>query len=240
VTQTVSGQNGQIRNVFVYLRNISHSRPDDLDVLLVAPGGQTVMLMSDVCGGIPIPNGRTLRFNDDDPPMPDGGPCTLPSGAGGNFRPTDVIQPPETSLPAPAPPGPYGTSLDALNGLNPNGTWRLYIHDDLREHSGYLESFQISFDLAPPADLDVIAPNSAITGHPDSRTASRRARFTFSATEVGSSFACRIDTRAWASCSSPKSYTRLTTGRHQFQVRATDKAGNVDATPAVWRWRIRR
>ncbi len=237
LVQTVSGQNGPIREIFVYLQQPSHTYPDDLDVLLVAPSGQKIMLMSDACGGTDVPNGLTWRFNDRDPAMPDEGKCG-PGGAGPNFAPTD--HQPGESLPTPAPPGPYGTSLSALVGQSPNGEWRLFVADDRNADSGYLQGFSVSFSLAPPADLDVTAPDSAITEHPDSRTKSRRAKFTFTATEVGSTFECRIDNRAWGSCASPKSYARLTTGRHQFQVRATDKAGNRDATPATWGWRIRR
>lgn len=246
LAQTVTGQNGRIRDMFVYLRNIGHSRPDDLDVLLVAPGGQKVMLMSDACGGMSPRLGTTFRFNDDDPPMPDGGPCnTVRFGGGSNFRPTNFGS--DDTLPAPAPPGPYGTSLDALRGLDPNGTWRLFVHDDLRDHSGYLDGFQVSFDLAPPSDVpppppetDRTAPHTTIAQGPQGRTRSRQARFTFSATETPATFQCRIDRKAWTSCTSPKTYRGLAKGRHVFAVRASDKAGNQDPTPATRSWRIRR
>jgi hypothetical protein len=34
------------------------------------------------------------------------------------------------------PPPPYGTALSALNGGNPNGTWELFVQDDVIEDSG--------------------------------------------------------------------------------------------------------
>jgi subtilisin-like proprotein convertase family protein len=235
---TVTGQIGRIEDVFVYLPNLSHTRPDDLDVLLVAPGGQKVMLMSDACGGIPTPDGTTFRFNDDDPAMPDQGICsTGPGGSGVNYAPTNHA--PSDSLPAPAPPGPYGTSLGVLDGLGPNGIWRLYVHDDLTAHTGYLDSFFLSFDLAPPI-ADTTAPSSSIAGHPAAVTKARQARFTFTATESPATFECRLDNRAWTSCTSPRTHTQLAVGRHLFRVRASDAAGNQDATPATWTWRIRR
>ena len=43
---------------------------------------------------------------------------------------------------------------------------------------------------------------------------------------------------SWAACSSPKSYSGLAVGSHQFSVRATDAAGNVDATPAIFGWTV--
>jgi subtilisin-like proprotein convertase family protein len=235
--ESITGMNGSIEDVFVYLHNISHNRPDDLDIVLVAPGGQKVLLMSDACGGIPIPNGTTFRFNHDDPPVPDHGICnTGPGGSGVNFSPTDHA--PADSLPAPAPSGPY-TSLAALRGTSPNGVWRLYVHDDLTDRSGYLQDFSLSFDLGPQVP-DTIAPNTVINSGPGATTRARQARFVFAASEAGVAFQCRLDSKAWASCTSPRTYRRLSVGQHQVRVRATDAAGNRDASPATWQWRIRR
>src|SRR4029079_457612 len=51
-------------------------------------------------------------------------------------------------------------------------------------------------------------------------------------------FECQLDGGGWSSCSSPKSYTGLSQGSHTFQVRATDGAGNTDASPASFTWTI--
>lgn len=66
------------------------------------------------------------------------------------------------------------------------------------------------------------------------------ARILFSTSEPGSGFACKLDGRPYAPCRSPKVYPRLPAGRHRFLVRATDPAGNVDATPATRLFRIER
>jgi hypothetical protein len=50
------------------------------------------------------------------------------------------------------------------------------------------------------------------------------------------SFECRLDWRAWADCTSPQTYAELAVGRHWASVRATDAAGNVDASPDWARW----
>jgi secreted trypsin-like serine protease len=92
---------------------------------------------------------------------------------------------------------------------------------------------------AVPVDTD--PPQTEITSHPHKRleTAKRRvrARFAFRADEP-SSFECRLDGAAFASCSSPFS-DRVSRGRHRFEVRATDEQGNVDSSQARFRWRVR-
>jgi peptidoglycan/xylan/chitin deacetylase (PgdA/CDA1 family) len=88
--------------------------------------------------------------------------------------------------------------------------------------------------------VDTIAPNTTITSGPSGTITSSSATFTFTATEAGATFECRLDTGAWAACTSPKAYTGLATGSHTFRVRAKDAAGNVDGSPATRSWKRRR
>jgi Bacterial Ig-like domain len=85
--------------------------------------------------------------------------------------------------------------------------------------------------------VDTAAPQTTIGDAPPATTSSTSATFTFSS-EAGATFECALDGAAFASCTSPRQYTGLATGGHQFQVRATDAAGNVDGTPAVHTWTI--
>jgi hypothetical protein len=68
----------------------------------------------------------------------------------------------------------------------------------------------------------------------------RKATFSFASGERGSTFSCKLDDRKRAACTSPKTYKRLKPGKHAFRVRARDRAGNLDASPAVKRFTIRK
>ncbi|KAA1395692.1 FG-GAP-like repeat-containing protein [Aeromicrobium ginsengisoli] len=78
---------------------------------------------------------------------------------------------------------------------------------------------------------DITPPNTTITGGPTGPI-NQAPTFTFTSSEPGSTFACRVDDAAFSACSSPRSPAGLADGLHTFDVRATDAAGNVDPTPA--------
>ena len=70
--------------------------------------------------------------------------------------------------------------------------------------------------------------------------AKRRVTFRFASGEAGSKFLCKLDKKKYKLCTSPKTYKRLKPGKHVFRVKARDRAGNVDKTPKVERFRIKR
>ena len=72
------------------------------------------------------------------------------------------------------------------------------------------------------------------------KQAQRTATFRFASGEPGSTFACKLDAQKFRPCTSPKTYRKLKPGKHVFRVKARDRAGNVDATPAVKRFRIKK
>lgn len=147
----VRGLTGTIVDVNVTLHGFSHTWPDDVDILLVGPGGQSVLLMSDAGGGgeTNVVNNITLTFDQSSVNLlSDEGPLQT-----GVYLPTDY---PGASTPdavPPAPPGPYVSTLDIFNGTDPNGIWSLYVQDDTPGDSGIINggwSLEITTG-SPPA-----------------------------------------------------------------------------------------
>ncbi len=86
------------------------------------------------------------------------------------------------------------------------------------------------------ADID--PPETTISSGPSGTVDAQSASFGFSSSERRSRFECRLDSEAWSRCSSPQSYSSLAAGSHVFSVRATDRAGNVDPSPATRQWTV--
>ena len=121
---------GVVTDVQVSLMNFTHNSPDDVDLMLVAPNGKKVILMSDVGGANPVTNLNLLISDTASASFPDSSVITS-----GNYKPTNFE--PGDAFTAPAPSGaPSGTRLSALNGSPPNGTWKLFLVDDSGNNAG--------------------------------------------------------------------------------------------------------
>ncbi len=74
---------------------------------------------------------------------------------------------------------------------------------------------------------------------PETTVGGAHPSFSFSSSESPSTFECRVDSAAFAPCTSPASTAATTAaGAHTFSVRATDFAGNVDPTPGTAQFTI--
>ncbi|HEX9952847.1 MAG TPA: hypothetical protein VGB53_13825, partial [Rubricoccaceae bacterium] len=62
-TVAVTGMTGVVTDVNVTVRGITHTWASDIDVLLVAPNGASIVLFSDVIGNFRVAN-RTYTFDD--------------------------------------------------------------------------------------------------------------------------------------------------------------------------------
>ena len=92
--------------------------------------------------------------------------------------------------------------------------------------------------FGPATSGDTTPPETTITAGPAGTVSTASASFEFASNETGSSFECRLDGGAWSGCVSPRQLTGLADGSHSFDVRATDQAGNVDASPASRSWTV--
>ncbi|MGL5058433.1 MAG: DUF4347 domain-containing protein, partial [Microcoleus sp.] len=138
----VSGVTGKADKVTLTLNNVQTyegftASSQIINLLLVGPEGQNVVLMSHVPSA-PL-NNVTLKFDDNSASFLASPPPTLPPTiASGTYKPTNysinglrgvysLALPPGT--PTGAPEGPYGETLSVFNKTNPNGTWKLYAVD---------------------------------------------------------------------------------------------------------------
>jgi hypothetical protein len=119
----------KVRDVELTLAGLSHEYTRDLDVMLVAPNGRSVLVMGDAGSvGSPAVSGLDITFDDQAAaPVPED-PDPLVSG---RFRPANYDSAgDEADFPAPAPGSGAAARLAAFNGVDPNGTWRLFVIDD--------------------------------------------------------------------------------------------------------------
>lgn len=142
-TVIVSGEKEVVTGVSVRVIGFTHDFPDDVDLLLLGPGGQTVLLISDAGATAETNENFTVR-DDAVGPLPPG------SGIGGSFRPTDLDDATADVFPAPAPAGPDGTSLSALTEPSANGTWSLYAVDDSAGDAGSIASWELRISSRDP------------------------------------------------------------------------------------------
>jgi CSLREA domain-containing protein len=87
---------------------------------------------------------------------------------------------------------------------------------------------------------DTTPPDTKIVKGPPKKTHKTTAKFKFTANEAGSTFQCKMDRKPFKPCRSPKTYKKLKPGKHVFKVRATDRAGSVDPTPAKRKFTVLR
>lgn len=145
----------------VSLNNFAHTFPDDVDVVLVSPAGQSVILMSDVGGGADA-TGQTFTFND----------AAASLMADGAFNPTGTYRPTNIGTgdnwPAPGPLAtPTSTTLSTFTG-NPNGNWNLYVVDDAGIDIGSLGGWNIVFSIPAPV---IFSPTTNLFTDPAATTA---------------------------------------------------------------------
>jgi CSLREA domain-containing protein len=103
-------------------------------------------------------------------------------------------------------------------------------------------------DASATGDDDVTAPDTSFTKKPKKklrakgRSKTAKATFAFTGTDDSPgplTFECKVDGGNFKPCVSPVK-VKLGVGKHTFEVRAVDAAGNVDASPAKAKVKVKR
>jgi hypothetical protein len=228
-TIDAAGLVGTIADVDVTLSDFSHTFPADVGVLLVGPGGQSVIPMGFVGEGDTVTN-LTLTFDDEAAgPVPPG-PLTS-----GTFQPTDLSDPTFT------PPAPAGgrERLSVFDGTSPNGSYSLFVEDFA---GGDVGTFAGGWSLV------ITTFDTTITKAPKAKTFKKQSPFEFNAgagvpaaapRQAAPTFECSFDGRAtFRPCTSPTT-VRAKPGKHIFSVQATVE-GVTDTTPATVEWKVKK
>jgi subtilisin-like proprotein convertase family protein len=146
---TIGGFGSTISDVNVHLYDMNHTWPDDIDILLVGPQGQNLIIMSDAGGSNDLINVDLV--------LDDAAANSLPDSTqivSGSYKPTNYGT--GDTFPAPAPAPSAETLLAIFNGTDPNGTWSLYVVDDAGGDLGNINGgwcLELTGDSAGDAEI---------------------------------------------------------------------------------------
>ncbi len=183
---TVSGLPATgVRVASVVLNGVSHTRSNDIDVVLQSPSGQNVILMSDVGGANAI--NATYTFIDWAPFM-----SSTTANPTDTYRPSNAGQP--DNFPPPGPGSILQNPTISMFTGNMNGTWKLFVvDDDGTSDQGVISGgYTINFDIStpcssPPTTVIVnVGQSTTITSQPvNAIVCSTGGVATFSVTAAG-------------------------------------------------------
>ena len=216
-----------IASVSVGIHGFDHPSPDDVDVMLASPNGQSVLLMSDVTAAA-SPSPVSLTFASSAAgEIPATGPLSS-----GTYLPTNI----GTTDPFPFPASSqtlWFNSLDVFKGGDPNGTWRLYVvDDDGSSPGGVIDAWTLVITTVdPPATPVITSPANGLdtdgafalggTGAPGSAVDVYENSVRVAATYVqgDGTWSATLEDQA--------------PGLHSYVATARDAYGNVSAPSAV-------
>jgi len=183
---------------------------------------------------------------------PDGGP-----GDAGVDAPPDTAAPDTTIDDGPAMFSAAGQATFRFSSSDPAATFTCRIDDEVAQpcRSPYVRTladgphtFSVrAINAAGNSDdtpaervwtIDTVAPDTTLTDGPPAADNSVMAQFSFKSNEANVSFDCSLDNAGYLPCTSGSSFGPVGDGAHAFAVRARDRAGNVDPSPAIYAWSV--
>src|SRR5688572_24869458 len=183
-TITVSGVPAGATVKEIKINGLNHTWSDDVDIVLQSPTGTNVIIMSDA-GGAGILTNVNYTFSD----------AAAISLADGSANPTGTYKPTNyeaDNLPAPGP-GAAATAvtLSTFGNGNQNGTWNLFVFDDVGGDAGSWTSWSIVFTDPPTVCFPI-----TLTGHPANATicSGTNGSFTVTAGPPGVSYNWQVNT----------------------------------------------
>ncbi len=237
-TIAVSGVSGTISKLTATLSKLGHGSMSDVCVLLVGPTGQEELLLGNVGGRNTVTN-LNLTFDDSGTPLTTNAPVSgiyQPTQIPLPFQPLQAINFPASTNGSALLPGPYGLSLSSFIGSPLNGTWSLYVLDDVAAFGGAINNgWSLSIStvnvVTPTVDLVV-----GMTGSPGTVIVSSNVTYIISVTNAGPSTATNLVVTdvlpagaAFVSCSASGSYS-TNTGAVTFNLGSLPLNGVTNVT----------
>ncbi len=163
----VSGLPSSLNDVNVRLDGLAHAALRDISILLQSPSGTYVSILNRRGQDFVNVNVDVL-FDDEasNPPLQSTAPVSS-----GTYRPSGAKCTDPFSAPVPSQPNcnttpavQWETALSALDGEDPNGTWKLYIHDQFNGDGGSLAGWALEFDgiVATITDTYTLSDGTAV------------------------------------------------------------------------------
>jgi hypothetical protein len=168
------------------------------------------------------------------------GPCAVGAGLVEAVGAIEELPAPLPFTPSPClPPAAEGSAEEARAA----GNWGSEVPPVTPKTSTQTPFVSAPEPVSPPAESQRVAlPRTFFLRRPSrlirTRLATARAVFRFGSNDPEATFACKVDTGLMRFCGS-RLAERFGLGSHVVWVKARDAAGNVDPTPAVYRFRVK-
>ena len=124
---------------------------------------------------------------------------------------------------------PYAVAWDTSTEADGPKVLRATVTDNVGRTAQVTRNVAVDKVPGPPA--------TSIASRPADPSANTTPSFGFGSSETPSSFECRVDGGSFGACPTPHTVLpALGDGSHTLEVRASDAAGNQDATPESYTW----